>query len=142
MKKYVILLFLLFGIGLIHAQSVYFGYPGEGVKLDSGDLIIVNIPNSTDGRFNESDELNKLVEFLQSNVETHYKIEINTFYGTAELSLKYSQRLKIDLDKLLMQRCEECSCEIVPKGKRNPIFLNKDSPNYRQINSRLDLSIK
>ena len=64
-----------------HAQYVYYGYPRPDAHLDSGDLIVVNIPLFIDGAFRPESKITELVSFLNRDTTHVYEISLYLFVG-------------------------------------------------------------
>jgi len=124
------------------SQSVYFGYPPTTVGLKKGDLIILTIPDNTDGRFKETERISELVQFISDRPDNMFNIQINVFYGTPEFGMAYSEHLKRSMQKILKNKCKKSNYCVVARGHNNPIFLNTDSALYRKINTRMEILIE
>lgn len=135
-----ILIFIIFTflIASCYSQNVSFGIPSIEKELQTGELIILNVPNHVDGRFKASVELDNLRAFLQLHSKLTFVLTIHIFGGNSEFCLDYSKFLSRDLKRLL-----NCN-NVVIEGKGNgvPLLLDKKSPRYFNINSRIELVVK
>lgn len=121
-----------------YAQNVSFGIPTTEIELQTDELIIINIPSHVDGRFKKSIELDNLRAFLQLYSELNFVLTIHFFGGNSEFCLDYSNFLSRDLKGHL--NCENVIIE--GKGDEVPLLLDKKSPRYFSINSRIELIVQ
>jgi hypothetical protein len=143
MRNLLVLLLLLINVSISCSQYIYYGYPSSGKDLKKGDRIILNLPNNVDGRFEISEELNRLVEFINNNENYSFRIEINIFGGSKDHSNDYSESLCNDLKGLLKERSKGANFSVVSNGCSNPLFLNKsDFDNYMKLNRRMEILIE
>ncbi len=141
--KHFLILIALFSITIsAYSQYVYLGYPLSSETIKQGDLIIINIPEHIDGKFNNSKELERLIKFVNKSYVFFYNIEINTFYGTSYFSLEYSKSLSVDLEYIFKEKCKKSKYKIKSNGAKNPIVVDKDSPYYKTINTRIEILIE
>jgi len=141
MKFYLIILILVLNLSSF-SQYVYFGYSETDSKLQSKDIIIVNIPLHMNGRFHESDAIYNLIDFLNKDTTFNFRIEINLFWGSSEFNLDYTKDLSINLDAILKKEVNKTNYEIYYIGSENPIFLDKKSTNYKMLNTRIEILIE
>jgi hypothetical protein len=137
--KRIFLFLLLININYLLAQNLYFGNNFAKNHYQNKDRLIMNIPSHTDGRFNDYDSFNKLIKFINKNPNLLIKIEIHFYYGTEEFAMRYSEGLVCSMKKIFSIKCRYNNYEILAKGKTNPIFLNQDTENYREINTRMEV---
>lgn len=124
------------------SQNVYYGYPSSELKIKHKDVVVVNIPNHVNGQFKESESLDKLVDFIDSNLIFNITIELNYFCGQEEYCLRYTKLLADDLTILLQERCKDAKLSIVSNGRNNPILPDKTSAKYQEYNTRLEIFIE
>jgi len=127
----------VFWVTACYTQSVHFGLPSIKKKLHSGDLIIINIPNYTDGRFVQSAELDKLKEFFLLHSEVNFTLYIHIFGGSSEFCLNYSDFLSRGLNRQLGQE----NLIIEGKGNKVPLFQDESSSEYLSWNSRIEIVV-
>ncbi|HEY5746067.1 MAG TPA: hypothetical protein VIU12_08330 [Chryseolinea sp.] len=126
----------------VFSQSIYFGYPGEGQKLKKGDLIILNVPKNLHGRFEETEQITSLVKFIDSNSSVEIKIALNVFLESAEYDKDLSESLAESLQKILDKQCKKMTYSLIAEGRSNPLFLSKESPLFRKMNTRMEILIE
>jgi hypothetical protein len=144
MKIYRIGLFIVILImnTSLYSQSIYYGYPESGSKINKGDVIIANLPSNTDGRFNSSSQLSNLIYLIKNNPDVHHNISINVFYGSEGLSMEYSKKLKDDLIGILKTKSNLLNYTISNKGSSMPIFMDSRSNLFKKINTRLEILVE
>jgi hypothetical protein len=143
-----LLIFVFWGIH-VHSQNVYFGYPPNIVALKKGDIVILNIPEYTDCRFNNLEEFDNLIKLLKVNESNKLRIEINVIYGDSVMSDGTSRLLCKDFKKILELKTTLKNYLIVSNGNKNPIFSRKDDITDRRMyimyikyNSRLEITVE
>ncbi len=141
MKTYYLIVFFFFLSAYTYSQNIYYGYPENTDALKKGDIIILNIPEHINGRYNKSKELDRLINFLCLNKHNIYKIEINLFWGTAELNVNYTKSLCNNLKELLDEKSIK-NYKIKFNGNSKPIFLDKSSKSYKLYNTRLEIIVE
>lgn len=125
----------------INGQQFFYGLPVDKVKLDSGDVIIMNIPFHSNAKFIASKGLEELISFVKNNENVSFELYIYDFIIGGESSKRYSQILAERLtDKF--NSFYVVNCIVLGKGDEFPIFLIEEHPNYRRINSRLEIHVK
>jgi hypothetical protein len=125
----------------LHSQDVYFGYSSDST-LKKGDIIIINVPDNIDGRFNRIEDFDKLINLISSNPSKYFRIEINIFLGSSDFSFDYSMSLCNDLMKIINRKISLNNYDFKNNGRSNPIFLNKDDPKFRIYNTRIEIFIE
>ncbi len=144
MKKNLLILFIYMSFSLtINAQNVFYGYPSDDVKLGEEDKIIVSIPDHWDGKFNNTKDLEELLNYICSSDLT-LKIKVIVFRGAKDFSIAYSEALCSDLKKRLFDRCcNKDGCQIVPIGKAEPLYHDKSNiGKYYKHNTRIEIIIE
>lgn len=139
-----ILLFFWFSVLClnVYTQQIYFGYPDSVVDLKKGDKIILNIPIHKDGRFIPEKGIDRLIQFLNSDSNFVFRIEIHFFYGSDEFAEKYSRFICKNLKTHLLPECWFSNYDLYSCGNAYPIFLNEDSVIYKEINTRMEILVK
>lgn len=135
-------IFFLFFQTNLFSQTVYFGYPRDKVNLKSGDKIIVDIPESSSGRFHDLEDFKQLVHLLETNSKLSFRIEFNVFFGDSLSSKAYSGFLSRDCKEILTDKVSSGNYKIVHNGNTNPFFLKKENEMYRVYNTRMDLIVE
>lgn len=139
--KYVALIVIL-SINLIsYSQEVYFGYTNSNTLLKSGDRLIINLPEHQDGRFVNIQDFDNLIKLMESNQGLKFKVELNWFYAQDSDNLMYTQSLSKSLSKIIAYKSNLQNYEIEPNGSNTPIFLNKESVIYKEINTRIEIVV-
>lgn len=133
--------FSLFCLSL-YPQRIYFGYPMPIDEIKKEDRILLNIPTHRDGRFIPEKGLNSLIEFLNTDSSSFFRIEIHFFYGNEEFAEDYSEFTCKNLKWYLESACKFTNYELYHYGKSHPIFLDKDSLIYREINTRMEILVQ
>lgn len=127
---------------VINAQSIYYGYPSDDVELRAGDKIIVSIPSHIDGRFNDSKDLEKLLNYICDSKPV-LKVNVMFFWGSKEFSFDYSKSLCRALSKRLSAKCSEAKHQFVPMGNTEPIYPDKsDISKYCRYNNRIEIIVE
>ena len=134
----------MFFIKISFSQTIWFGYPPLN-KIKIGAKIIINIPNHLDGKFifgDSEEQLNALTTFLNTNSDFYFDIEINIFYGADNYCYAYGNLLCKNLEKVLLEKCNQNNYQLIVNGNSNPIYCNKeDRINYFQYNNRLEIIV-
>ena len=137
---------LLFGLGLlflsVYPQQIHFGYPISMDDIKKGDKIILNIPIHNDGRFIPEKGIERLIEFLNIDSSFFFRIEIHFFYGSDEFADNYSKYICKNLKLHLLSECKFSNFDLYSCGKSQPIFLNKDSVSYKDMNTRMEILVE
>lgn len=127
------------------AQNIFFGIPSSVQKIETGDVIVANLPlHDLSGRFLTYDNsFGKLIDFLKHAKESGHnlQIEVNYFHGSKKLSMRYSKGLALSLEKFLKYN-ELGNYKVKANGADNPIFLGEDSDQYKFMNTRLELFVE
>lgn len=142
--KNLLLLFVLIFLGGHHAfsQNVYYGYPSNSTMPKKGDVIILNIPEYTDCRFNKIEDFDNLVKLLKIYKNNNLRIEINFFYGDSLSNKSLSELLCDNFKKVLISMTKMHNYQIVNNSDRNPIFSRREDICYRMYNTRIDIIIE
>lgn len=125
-----------------HAQYVYYGYPRPDAHLDSGDLIVVNIPLFIDGAFRPESKITELVSFLNRDTTHVYEISLYLFGGSRDWREAY---VKFLAENMLWDLNE---APVISRYSMDythfdeAIFLDADDPRYKMINSRMEILVK
>ncbi len=137
---------LLFGLSFLclsmYPQQIYFGYPTSKDEIKKGDKIILDIPIHNDGRFIPEKGIDRLIEFLNIESGFIFRIEIHFFYGSDEFAENYSRYICKNLKLHLLSECKFSNYDLYSCGKTHPIFLNKDSVSYQEMNTRMEILVE
>ena len=126
----------------VYTQQIYFGYPDSTDNLKKGDKIILNIPIHKDGRFIPEKGIDRLIQFLNSDSNFVFRIEIHFFYGSDDFVEKYSRFLCKNLKTHLLSECRFSNYDIYNCGNTYPFFFNEESAIYDEVNTRMELIVK
>lgn len=120
-----------------YSQKTIHGLPSFEKELVVSDLMIINIPNHMDGRFEQSMEIDELKSFITYHSNHKFELTIHIAGGASKFCLGYSEYLSKDLRCLLKLK----NVEVIGNGNKSPIFLDKDSDLYFVLNSRIELRV-
>jgi len=137
----IILLLILLSITSSSSQKVHYGYPAAR-KITKGDIIILSVPKYLHARLEEDEDILELTEFINNNSVFAFKISISFFFETEDFDMKFSKRLADSLLGILEKRCRSSKTEVLEIGQNDPIFLNKESPLFSKMNTRLEIRIE
>ena len=141
MKRLLILFVFVLSIMIGHSQNVYYGYPRDNVQLNSGDLILLNIPAHRDWYFLPDGGISELADFLSRDTTHFFTIKLYYFWGSLEFRNDYVKFIgKCLNDYLLMENVPlnyEINCD-----NKDVILSNQDSVYYRMANTRMEIYVK
>ena len=145
MRKSVFILFFVLWGKHGYSQYVYYGYPTDTVALRKGDIVILNIPTFSingDKRFIKVEELDGLIQFLETNDTNTLRIEINYFH-VSFLNERVTETLCTNIKEILESKTILKNYYLVSNGSNNPIFDRKEeSEKYRFFNTRIEIIVE
>ena len=143
MSKYFLTLICLFTIiSLSQGQNVYYGIPLDSTTLVKGDVIIVNNPRHSNGRFMKSNQLDNIIDFIVDHPLQKFRIEVNISHGSQEFNKAYSEKLSKALEYLIVENKGMNNCSFRPNGSLNPLIKEGDNNQYRIYNSRTEIILE
>jgi len=83
-----------------------------------------------------------LVQFLSRDTNTVYRIEIYEFWGNEESTERYSAFVAQRLADYLTFECGLSNFNLHGCGNKYPIFLDEKNPNYKKINTRMEILVE
>jgi transcriptional regulator with XRE-family HTH domain len=141
MRRIKLAIIMFFCVNTVFSQFVYYGIPTQN-NFSDGDKIIMNVPPHIDGRFEQSYQLEELIQLLNSSPNYIFEIEINDFRGTEELCQKYSEALSRSLDGVFKVKSKYLNYQLFANGSTKPIFYSENKIEFFMLNRRLEIIIK
>ncbi len=99
---FIIMFLLMFAYNLALCQTqVFFGLPSVKIELKKDDSIMLNMLRNFDGRILESEDLDKLKNYLSYNEHRQFLLEMYITQGSEEFRKNFAQHLARDLEQSL-----------------------------------------
>ncbi len=140
-KKVSILIVTVFlFVSKLSGQRCLFGLPSDSTDLNHAEVIIINLPPTSNGRFQPSNEFESMMMFYKSHKELQFQAEIHFYYDWSG-SEKYSSKLLDDFKEVLKD-LEINNVEPIFVGEERPIYnLLPDRIRHSLYNSRIEIRV-
>ena len=142
MKRLLLYFAFFVALRIGYCQNVYYGYPRQDVQLESGDLILLNIPTHRDWYFPPDGSVSELVDFLNRDTTLFFTIKIYYFWGSPDFRNDYAKFIRENLKEYLLMKNVSANYKIIDCDNNETIFSNEKSAYYKMANTRMEIHIK
>lgn len=142
MKRLFLYLAFFVALRIGYSQNVYYGYPRQDIQLESGDLIILNIPTHRDWYFLPDGSVSELVDFLNRDTTFFFTIKLYYFWGSPDFRNDYAKFIRGNLKEYLLMKNVPANYEIIDCDNNETIFFDEKSAYYKMANTRMEIHVK